>query len=423
MIKKTKLFFADKNKRRLIDNILSLGILQIVNYVLPLVVLPYLVIVLGVEKFGVLAFALAVINYFNILIEYGFNLSATREISILREDKDKVSQIFSSVITIKLILFIISLSILSIFIYFFERLNNEMYVYYFTFLMLFGKTIFPVWYFQGVERMRYITFLNILPKLLATISIFIFIQEADDYVFVPLINSLGFVIGGLIAFIIAIKEVNLKIPSFNHMKTIFNESTSLFVSNLSVTFFTASNVLILGLFTTDYIVGIYSSIERLISALKNLIMPIYQGIFPWLSKKSSKDITKNIKHMFKYITIIFTLVSTFVFYFSQELLSIIYNNNESINQYFIVMQILSVISLISALNMLFNYLYLNAIKAYNLRMKLFLIAGVFNIITGVILTFYYKIYGISISFVLTELLLLILGFYYFKKTSNLKGNT
>jgi PST family polysaccharide transporter len=403
---------AIRQEKKLLSNIFSLAVLQGANYILPLITLPYLVITLGVEKFGILAFAQAIITYFNILIDYGFNLSATRSIATHSENTNYISSIFSSVMLIKTFLLFCSFLILLILIYSFERIGNESTVYYLTFMMLIGNILFPIWYFQGIEEMKYITYINIFSKVLFTLGVFVFVHAPDDYFIVPMLNGLGFIIGGTIALTIALRSINFHIPSFEIIQKTFHDSTSLFISNASITLFTASNTFILGLFASNATVGIYSSIERLMMAVKNLYVPIYQGLFPWLSKKGTDEIHSFIKKFLPYI-VGFSLISTLIIaIFAHPILSLIYHN-DSINDHSYILQIFSLISVLSATNMLFNYLFLNAVKAYSERLKIFMIGGLFNATLGITLTYLYGITGMSITIVATETVLLLLGIRYY----------
>ena len=137
MIEKLKAISDDK--KRLVSNFFSLSVLQGANYLLPLITLPYLVRVLGVEKFGLIAFAQAFIQYFVILTDYGFNLSATREISIHRENKQKVSEIFTSVLIIKFVLMVLSFIILCAVVLSFSKFKSDWQIYFLTFGMVIGQ--------------------------------------------------------------------------------------------------------------------------------------------------------------------------------------------------------------------------------------------------------------------------------------------
>ncbi len=418
MLAKLKNKFKSEDHKRLLSNFFSLSVLQGANFILPLISLPYLVRTLGTEAFGLVMFAQAVIMYFIILTDYGFNLSATREISIHRENEEKVIEIFSTVMFIKFILLIVSFVLLSIIIFSFEKFRTDWYIYYLTFGMVIGQVLFPVWFFQGIEKMKYITILNIIAKLIFTVAIFIFIQSAEDYYYVPILNSLGFIIAGLLSLWIIFYDFKMRLimPNYKNMKHMFLESSNLFVSNLSVTLYTASNTLILGLFTDNNTVGIYASIEKLVLAIKNLYVPLYQALFPWLSKKDKKEIAPIIKKMIPYITLIGIFFTVLLVVYAKEILTLIYNRPEII-EYAVIFQILALISIFASLNMLFNMLYLTSVKAYKERMIIMLRSGVFNIITVIVLTYYFSIYGTAIAITLTELLLLLFGIYYFKKVS------
>lgn len=137
-------------KKRLLENFISLGALQIVSYVMPLISLPYLSRVLGVEKFGLVFFVFAFMQYFIMLTDYGFGLSATREIAVNRHNKNNLSNIFSAVTFIKFILLIVSFVLLCAMVFFIPKLRENWLVFMLSFLMVVGNAIYPVWFFQGM---------------------------------------------------------------------------------------------------------------------------------------------------------------------------------------------------------------------------------------------------------------------------------
>lgn len=407
----------NKDKKRISKNFTSLIILQGANFLLPLIILPYLVRILGTERFGLVMFAQSFALFFNVLVDFGFNLSATREISIYRNDKSKMSEIFSSVFLIKAVLIIVSLLIMALLMVFIPRFNNDWEIYYLSFGVVIGQALFPVWFFQGIEKMSVITMINVFAKLVFTVLILLLVKSDVDYLLVPLFNSIGFIIAGFIGLLTALKYVKLSFPKKEITKGLFIESSQLFVSNLSVTLYTTFNTIVLGLFTNNTLVGVYSSMEKLVLAIKNLYTPIFQSIFPWLSSKNKNEIILTTKKLIPILFTIGSIVTFIIFFFAKDILHIIYAN-DLITSYSNIFRILGLIAIFSSLNMLFNMLFLSTLKKYKERMKIIVTAGVLNVVLAIILVKFFNIYGIAVTVTFTELLLLLFGWYYYNKIKN-----
>jgi len=290
MLSSLRLCFNTEGKRKLISNFLSLSVLQAFTYVLPLVTLPYLVRVLGVEKYGLVMFAHSFVMFFNIIVDYGFNLSATREISIHRDNKERITEIFCSVMALKFIMTLFSLGVLTVVIFSNNRFIGEWRLYYLTFLWVIGQALFPVWYFQGLEQMKYITIVNIASKSLFTLLIFIFVQEKKDYILVPLLNGVGVVSGGLIALYIVL----LKFKQPVHYKSIqltkhFYNGFHIFLSIFSSSLMSIAPVLFIGYLIDYQMTGFYSAFDKMVVAIKNLFFIINQTFFPRISKIYSEN--------------------------------------------------------------------------------------------------------------------------------------
>jgi len=408
-------FFKTKNKKIVIENYIALLFLNGASFLLPLIVLPYLVITLKSEKYGLVMIAQSLAVFFTIIIDFGFNISATREVAVLKKDKEKLSKYFWNVFFIKLCLIMVSFLILFFMVSFFDKFKLTPHVYMYSFGMVVGQAIFPSWFFQGIEKMKMITTINVLAKVIFTVSIFFFISSPNDYLFVPILNGLGFIISGLLGFFLSLKYVYIYSPKVKEMIIITKESSSLFISNFAVSLYTSSNTLVLGFLAGDTIAGVYTSMEKLVVATKSIYIPLYQAIFPYLSPKPIDKIYNIINRLKMPILILGLILSITIFIGSKEILAFVYKKDDLIMSYYKVFQILGLISLFSALNMLFMTLFLPAIKAYKVRMKILTFAGVFHITIIFILTNYFNIYGVAITASITELLILIVSFYYFKK--------
>jgi len=318
--------------KRLKSNFLALSFLQATNYLLPLITLPYLIQVLGIEYFGLLAFATAVIAYFSILTDYGFNLTATKEISLHREDKNKIIEIYSSVMTIKFILLIMSFLILCTLVFTFQRLAEHWEIYLLSFGSVLGQVLFPIWVFQGMEKMKYITYLNIVSKLIFTIAIFVFVQQQSDVYLVALFFSLGSIIAGILSLYLIKKEFNITFQ-FQKQETLrfyLIDGWHVFLSRFYVSLYTTTNILLLGLFTNNLAVGYYAVIEKIVLAIGGIFQPLNQSIYPYLVKKQ-KECFNTFVLFLKKISTIFLLASSFFIllaeYFVDELVLLIHGEH------------------------------------------------------------------------------------------------
>ena len=313
----------DEKKKRLLDNFLSLGALQIFSYVIPFITLPYQTRVLGVEKFGLVYFAFAFMAYFDILTDFGFGISATREIAVNRHNKNNIINIFNSVMVIKGLLLTVSFVILLLCIVFIPKMRENYIIFLLSFLMCVGHAIYPVWFFQGMERMKYITCLNILSRIIFMVLIFVFVKQQSDYVIVPLLNSMGFLAAGLIGIWFVVKEfgVKLYIPHWSTIKKYFTYSSEFFISRVSVAAYTNTNTVCLGFIGSDFSVGLYVAAQKIYSAINGLKSCLTKALFPYISK--NKDI-QLYRKIYKVAVLSAFLISCFAFIFAKDIITIFY---------------------------------------------------------------------------------------------------
>jgi PST family polysaccharide transporter len=255
------------------------------NYLLPLITLPYLIRTLGVDFYGLIAFATATITYFVMLTDYGFNLTATKDISIHREDAKKVNEIVSMVMIIKLLLLLFSFILLNVLVFSFDRFAFHREIYFFSFGSVVGHVLFPVWFFQGMEQMKYIAYLNILVKVIFTVSIFIFIHEQGDFYLVPILTSVGFLISGLVSLfkIRTIFKVKLQAVSLKALTEYFIKSWNVFLITIFNNLYETTTTFLVGIFLNNEAIGYYAIIDKLKEALRAIFHPITQTLFPHMS--------------------------------------------------------------------------------------------------------------------------------------------
>lgn len=321
-----------KEKRIVLKNFLSLTTLQGISYILPIVVLPYLVRVIGIEKFGLIAFAQALVQYFMILTDYGFSLSATRSIALVGEHKKKVNALFSSVMTVKLLLAAVSLLILILLLHLIPKFQADWQVYVFSFGTVIGSTLFPVWFFQGKEKMSYISLVNALSGIVYALCIFWFVSGPQDYLRVPLLGSCLSLISGIIGLYIAFKKFRLEfiLQKYSDIKREIKTGWNIFISIVAVNTYTTSRVFALGLLTNNVVTGYYSLAERIANVIQTFPMDSFtRAVYPRISNVFVRNKQRALAIMYRIqdgITLGFVVCLPIAFFLSPWIISLACGN-------------------------------------------------------------------------------------------------
>jgi len=392
------------------NNFFSLTSLKVLTYILPLITFPYLIRVLGVEKFGLIMFAQAIMYYFEVIVDFGFNLSATREVALNANNPNQLNKIISAVFSIKFILLVISFLILLIVLGVFNQFTDDYLLYYYSFLKVIAFTFFPVWFFQGIEKMKHITLINIVSKTLFTICIFIFIKEESDYLLVPLINGFGFMIGSVLAlyYVFIYFKHTFVINTFVIIKHYFKESAMFFLSRVSVSLYTSSNTFVLGLVVSNLMVGYYAIAEKLYMVIRQLYQPIVQVIYPYISKSKNVKFFKKISP----VLVILNFIGVYILWiFAPDIINLVAKETfiESVK----VFRILLVVACIVVPSILIGYPFLAALGFKNEANYSTIIGSLFHVSLLCVLYCFklIDIYNVVYLLIATELIVLSYRFY------------
>lgn len=413
MLNKIKSLTNMEDKKRLMSNFFSLSVLQGANYILPLITLPYLVRVLGIDNFGILAMATAVIMYLGILVDYGFNTTGTRAISINRNDIKKVEEIYNTIMFIKVFLLLVALLVLSFVLYVFDSLGKYSLIYFLTFGILIGQYLFPTWLFQGLEQMKYITYINLTSKLFFTVCLFIFVKHEEDLYIVPLLNSLGFIIGGIVAIFFIKKRfhIRFKLPTSNQVKIQLKDGWNIFIASLSGNIYGQGNLILLGAFTTPAIVGYYSIAQKLTVSVVSIFQVFSQTMMPYLSNLQTLDKSKFseiIKKTLKYSILLNTLMTGILLMISDFIYRLVSGESNAIGYYSFSFWL--IIGFFTIINVVLHPILI-ALKQDKYIAKIYIFISMSFLGFATILSLLYSYKGMLSSMLIVEVLICLFSIY------------
>ncbi|QLB20576.1 hypothetical protein A6B43_03045 [Vespertiliibacter pulmonis] len=404
------------------QNFISLFLLQVANYIFPLLIWPILSNYLGIEQFGLLLLALSMLMISNMITDFGFNLSATHNISKNRENKIFICSLLTNIYVLKTVLSIL-VSVVFFIYYQFSENDNLHKLDYISIILLILIVFFQSWqcpwFFQGIERMKYVTKIIVLSKIIYLLSLVLILPYYSTINSVLLCYLLNQIFISYFYMYSVYKE-KFSFGRFN-LYGILKElkySSNFFISRVAVSIYTTGNVLLLGYFHSPHIVGLYGSAEKLYGAGSGVASIVSQAMYPYTTR------TGNLSLLLKLVLLIFfpfCIGCYVVSFFSAEIMALIFG--EPFIDGGIILDYFLFLMCITFLSVSIGYPGFAAIKRVYLANYTVIIGAVCHFIGILYLYLVDNIYPLTVIFlvIITESIILLLRigllFYYRNKRS------
>jgi polysaccharide transporter, PST family len=416
-------FMANKELAQVFKNFTALGFVQLTNYLLPLVTIPYLINTIGIESFGVVSIVQSVLMYFVIIPDYGFNLTTTAQISKQRSDSYQLSKLVSLTLTTKSILLLIALVLLVLLIV--TRVSlfaNEPILFLLGFSIVLGQAYFPMWFFQGIEKLSYITYLNFASRLLVTLLIFIRIKVPQDYILVIPIYASGGVLASFLGLLIIFRKfkINFNAPTRIEIKEALKNGFPFFVSTFSSNLYSTVGFIILGILAPPYLVGLFAVTEKILTVFRQIVLILSQSIYPTMCRLREEAEDK-LYPMLQRVGILFSafmLAIAIILAFFPSLFSIIFIGSVTPELIFLI-KLIAPAPLLIYIGMLANQILL----VYGFKhqsMLVYLIGSCASILINFFLIQGFQAIGAAYGVLIVEFLIAVLMLCFLKNTGVLK---
>lgn len=399
-----------KDGRTVIKNFGYLSLLQIAGYVFPLLTMPYLARVIGADGFGKIAFAAAIMSWIQTIADWGFNLTATRDVAQHREDINAVSHIFSNVLWSRIFLSAVSAVILLLATMFIPICRDNALIIWVSYLMIPGHIFFPDWFFQAVEKMKFTTIFNILLKLVFTLAVFIFIKDKEDYILQPLFTSLGYVVCGIGALYLIIYKWHYKLyrPHVTDIINTIKNSTDVFLNNMMPNLYNSFSVMLLGRFGGPSATGFFDGGNKFISIFFQLQTVLSRAFFPFLSRRSDKI------SLFAKINLFSgCLISVVLLLFAPLIVKIMLG--PEFQGSIIVLRILSISFIFMALNNTYGQNYLIITHHERDLRNITMLSSILGMVLATPLVIYSSYIGAAVTILVSRIMIGSLAYYRAKK--------
>ena len=300
------------------DNFLFVALVQGFELIAPLITYPYLVGVLGMDLYGMVLTAQVLVSYATLLIEFGSNSVCAKSVSIHQDDKEKQSEIVSSVLTTRFLLWGISFFVYMAVVWGIPDYRTHWQLFLFSYLLTLQELLFLQFFFQGIEKLKFVSLLTIIVKFVFISLVFIFVKDQSHYLYVPIFYGVGYVLAGLIALYIVFCKMDIRfvMPSFKQQWGYVKECSPILATNLVCTIKNKFNYMFVGVFLGMGDVVIYDLGLKLMGGISKPTSVITTVLLPQFARNKS---VRNLKITMVLVFVINLVMVTFLNIFMESI--------------------------------------------------------------------------------------------------------
>lgn len=405
-----------KNKN-IVNNTIMLMIFNIAKIVFPFITLPYLTRILTTDSYGTVAYVKTVMSYMQIFVDFGFVLSATKDIVKNKENKNKLEFVIGDTMIARIILGLIGFFVVLILSLALPILKENLLFTMLSYVVVFESIFLMDFLFRGLEKMHVITIRFIVMKLISTALTFVLIKNDSNLLLIPILDILSSSIAILLVFF-EIKKLKLKM----HFSGIKNAITSIkksfiyFISNVASTSFNALSTIIIGIYVSPTDVAYWSVCMQIIGSIQACYSPISDGIYPEMIRSKNISIIKKVLKIFLPIIGLGCIATYFL---AKPVLLVL--GGEKYLPAVPVLQLLIPNLFVGFLSIIFGWPTLGAIGKEKETTISTVSSIALNIVLLVILiiTNTFNLYTIAIVRIITECMLFGMRYLYYRKNKEL----
>ena len=410
---------VSKLKSQKIKNFVIYSFGQAVNILSPLLITPYLIFVCGLDKLGIIAMGQSLAYILIVIVDYSSYVIGVKEISINRNDKPKLEELFKTIYFAKLFLVVFVLLLVLGLVLFIPFFSNNSSTILFSFSIILGQFVNPTWFLQGVENFKWITIINILSKVIYIVGVFIFIQSQSDFIYANLLLGFGAILSSLIGLIYIIRSYKFKLNhiSIIKVKELLINDFSFCVSQLFFAVRNYSTVLIIGFFAGEYIAGQFKVIEQITSLFRTYLQMFFKFSYSYVCFEIDKSISKGLLlwkkfNGYNFILVLGLLVITFLF--SHRVLVFFKVDSDVFERLETYLRFALLIPFFTAITLPLEQLIFSLNKN-NIYIKLTITITIFNIVGISFLMMFFGLLQVFFLLIITEIFLITIYFSILKK--------